>query len=106
MYQILSNLGLTEKDFKVEIVEIEEPDYFPDSFHPTRCLTVKINGNILKVKTSINFELAKDLQIAFNIDLNKELDKILKPEAINYYINSNQYIRKMKLQKINKMNDR
>ena len=48
--------------------------------------------------------MANDLKIAFNINCSKELDKILKSEAIFYYINSNRYIRKMKLRKIDASN--
>ena len=98
----LHDLGLTEDDFKFEIIEVGEATYNNhfSPFSPRRTLTVKICGVQIKVRTEVNLELAQDLESAFNLDVKENIDKILKEEAINCYINSKQFIRKLKLNKI------
>ena len=103
MYRTLSELGLTEKDFKFEIIELGSPKYDSYTFcHPERELIAKVNGVIVKVRTRINIELANDIRAFSGCDFSEGIDKILKLEAINYYINNNQYIRREKLRKIEK----
>jgi len=98
MKKILNELGLNENDFKIEILNITDPQYNNplSSLSPVRTITVKINDIIISCSTEINFELLNDLKIVFNVDT----DNLLKREIINYYINNNQYVRKAKLQKI------
>jgi len=100
----LYDLGLTEKDFKFETIDIGDvtyPNQLFNPFQPERKLTVKVNGFIFTVKTSINIELIQDLKAMTNIDGKTLIDKQLKEEAINWFINNKQYQRKLKLQKIN-----
>ena len=102
MKEILNKLGLNEKYFKIEILKLTDPEYnSPMNFIPTRSIVANVNGVLIKCSTSINFELIQDLKYAtsFNVDL--EVDNILKKEVINCYINSIQYVRKIKLQKLN-----
>ena len=103
-YITLSELNLTEDDFNVEVVEIHKPIYnnYLGSFSPSRWIEVRVNGSSINYRTSVNVELAKDLTAIFNVNAEEELEKIIKIEAIEIYINSKQYIRKLKLKKINK----
>jgi hypothetical protein len=100
MRRTLSELGLTEKDFKYEFVGFGDPTYVPYTFTPTRTLIAKVNDVVCKVKTNINIEMAQDIEAMTGLNATKEVDKLLKEEAINWYINNNQFIRKMKLTKI------
>jgi hypothetical protein len=109
MILTLNDLELTEKDFKFEIIEIGDAVYnglMP--FHTKRQLTVKINGTTISITTNINFELIQDLKFTTGIsDIDTLLKNVMKEEAVNAvncYINSVQYQRKLKLQKIKKMN--
>lgn len=99
MRKTLSELGLTEKDFTYEFLEFTDPIYQPLTFTPTRSLIAKVNGVVCKVKTNVNVELSKDLE-ALGLDTTMEIERLLKDEAINWYINNNQFVRKMKLTKI------
>lgn len=69
-------------------------------FSPIRTLSAKVNGVTCKIRTSVNIELAEDLKMAFNVNADKEIEKILKEEAISWYLNNTQFIRKQKLLKI------
>ena len=98
MRQTLYDLGLTEKDFTFEFIDFIDLSY--SNFNPTRTLVAKVNGVVCKVKTSVNIEMAKDIEAATGLNASKEVDRLLKEEAINWYINNNQFVRKMKLTKI------
>ena len=101
------DLDLTEDDFKFEFVKLTEPTYPAyngfDPFRPERNATVKINGNLIQFKTRLNFELLNILSYAHTLDIPKEINKLLLPEAIDFYINSKQYLRKKKLEKLNEV---
>ena len=99
----LNNLGLTEDDFKFEFVELTEPKYLHVGFSPKRDAIVKINGDLIQFITCIDFELLSDIQIITGFDTEESGNKILKSEAIDFYINNNQYLRKKKLEKLNKI---
>ena len=101
------DLDLTEDDFKFEFVKLTEPAYNGfDPFGPERYAIVKINGNLIQFKTRINFELLDILSYAHTLDVPKKINEMLLPEAIDFYINSKQYLRKKKLEKLNKINER
>jgi len=100
MRQTLYDLGLTEDDFTFEFVDFVDLTYPYGGFHPRRTLIAKVNGVICKFRTNINIELMQDLSHFHNFNAKSELDKIMKEETIKYYINSNQFIRKLKLEKI------
>jgi len=100
MRKTLSELGLTEKDFKYEFIDFTDLSYPNGGFNPTRTLIAKINGVMCKVKTNVNVEMLQDIQAMTGMNASREVEKLLKEEAINWYINNNQFIRKMKLTKI------
>jgi len=93
---------LNEKDFKIEILKLTEPEYINPFSHfiPTRTIIAKINGVTIRCSTSVNIEMLNDLKSMSSINVDAEIEKLLKRDVINLYINSNQYIRKAKLQKI------
>jgi hypothetical protein len=98
MRKNLYDLGLTEDDFNFNFIEFTDQSY--NEFIPTRTLVAEINGVVCKVRIHFNVELLQDIQAMTGIDGEKEIKKILKREAIDWYINNNQFIRKLKLQKI------
>ena len=100
MVNTLYELGLTEDDFTFEFMDFVDLSYPYGGFNPTRILVAKVNGVTCKVKTTINIELMQDLENMHNFDAKEEVNKLLKEEAIRYFINSNQFIRKLKLNKI------
>lgn len=77
----LYDLGLIEKDFKFEIVKFGEPSYH--GFNPERTMYAKVNGILCEVITKVNIELAKDIEAMTGLNGMKEVEKILKKEAIN-----------------------
>ena len=99
------DLDLTEDDFKFEFVELTEPTYPAyNPFRSERDAIVKINGNLIQFKTRINFEALNILSYVHTLDIPKKINELLLPEAIDFYINSKQYLRKRKLEKLNKIN--
>ena len=100
----LQDLGLKYGDFKVEIIEMKSPTYnnHMNPFRPSRTFIAKVNGVICTTRTSLNIEMINDLQSMSSINPEREIKSILVEEAVNNYINSIQYIRKLKLEKINK----
>jgi hypothetical protein len=83
MRKTLSELGLTEKDFTFEFIDFTDPVYSPLSFTLTRTLIAKVNGVICKVKTSVNIEMAKDIEATTGVNTSILLENLLKEEAIN-----------------------
>lgn len=103
----LRDLNLAEKDFKFEFVELTDPTYNAlNGFSPKRDAIVKINGNLIQFKTCINFELLSDIRAHTGFNTEESGNKILKSEAIDFYINNNQYLRKKKLEKLNEISKR
>jgi len=96
----LSDLDLTEKDFKFEFIQLTEPMYY--GFSPQREAIVKINGNLIQFRTSLNFDLLSDLKYYGYSNSKEAANKILKSEAIDYFINNVKILRKLKLEKINR----
>ena len=58
----LTELGLTEDDFKVEVVEIGTPIYndYTSPFSPSRHMLLKVNGVRCEIPTRIN--IYKDIE--------------------------------------------
>lgn len=107
MRKTITELGLSEYDFKVEIIEIGAPNYqsSPMMFSiPERIFSAKVNGVLLNTKTSINIELARDIESMTGLKAENIIKNMLKREAIDTYINDIRYIRKSKLIKIEKQN--
>lgn len=102
MRTTLTELGLNENDFKVEILKLGEPEYKnPFSpLSPIRTIIAKINGVTIRCSTSVNVEMLQDLKMMHGIDVELEIENHLKSEIINFYINDIRYERKAKLQKI------
>lgn len=100
----LNDLNLSEKDFKIKIIGTIQ-NYISNNFIPKSTIIVEINNCKIKFESSISFELGQDLKYA-GIDYQKEIIEILKYEAINVYINSLQFIRKKKLEKLEKYGNR
>jgi len=100
MKQTLYDLGLTEKDFTFEFINFTDLSYHPLTFTPSRTLVAKVNGVMCKVKTNVNIEMAKDIEAATGVNASKEVERLLKEEAINWYINNIKFVRKLKLKKI------
>ena len=107
MRTTLNELGLSEKDFKIEILTLTEPEYKnPFSpLSPTRTIIAKINGVTIRCSTSVNVEMLQDLKMMHAIDVDLEIENHLKSEIINFYINDIRYERKAKLQKIKETYD-
>jgi hypothetical protein len=78
----LKELGLTEEDFNVETME-----------HNYK-IRLKVNGFISPIELS--YEMIQDFRCTANFDM----EKLLKEQAINWYINDIKFIRKLKLKKI------
>jgi len=107
MRKTIVELGLSEDDFKVEIIEIGEPNYTSSPMmvsRPERIFTAKVNGVLVNSKTQINIELAMDIESMTGLKAEPIIKNMLKREAINTYINDIRYIRKSKLIKIEKEN--
>jgi hypothetical protein len=99
MRKTLYDLGLTEDDFNFEIIEIDT--YTDDSTYSTYMkFSSKVNGVECNMNTKISREFVEDLQSFHMFDAEKEVEQVMKTEAINWYINNNQIVRKMKLEKI------
>lgn len=97
----LYDLGLTVNDFIYEFIDFaDDLTYHPLSFTPTRSLIAKVNGVKCIIKTNVNVELARDIEAATGLNGMREVKKLLKEEAINWFINNNQFIRQQKLLKI------
>lgn len=97
MRKTLYDVGLTEDDFNFKLIDFTNTY---DGFIPNRILVAEINGVVCKIRTHFSVELLQDIQALTNIDMETEMNKILKREAIDWFINNNQFVRKLKLQKI------
>jgi hypothetical protein len=107
MSKTMVELGLSEDEFKVEIIEIGTPNYpsVPMTVsRPERTFAAKVNDVLLNSKTIINLELAMDIESITGLKAEPIIKDMLKKEAINEYINDIRYIRKSKLIKIEKAN--
>jgi hypothetical protein len=99
MIKTLYELGLTEDDFNFEIIEIT-PYTDNQTYSTYMKLISEVNGVRCNISTKLSREFVEDLRSFHIIDAEKEVEKIMKTEAINWYINNNQFVRKMKLTKI------
>lgn len=87
----LSDLGLVEDDFTFELIEVDKSKIF----------IAKIDDITFKISSIMSVEMKEDLKWS-GVDIDAEFEKILKEEAINYVINNNQFIRKLKLKKLSR----
>ena len=83
----MSDVGLTEKDFNIRIYEdINELTPFPSTL-------LKINGIVC---SRLSREMIQDMMSTTGLDI----EKMLRKEAIDWYLNNPKIIRKLKLEKI------
>lgn len=104
MRQTLYDLGLTEDDFKVEIILVDAEYIDPDTFSPKIKFTAKVDGVKCNLILKLSRESIHDLHLTCtNIDVEKEIEKIMKTEAIDWYVNNIKIIRKLKIEKLNRI---
>jgi hypothetical protein len=110
MYEFITpgELGLDKNDFDFEILESEIVD--TASFRPRQILKVKINNIIVNLDTPYIGKLDY-LKNSFWGYKQKDIDRLennywdsIKFEAMLKCVNTKQFQRKLKLEKINKLN--
>ena len=95
----LKYLNLTVNDFKINF---HSEEIITENFAPRLSISTEING----VKYPIIAKITQDQIIlnfvSYGLDVKKEIEESLKFEAIDWYINTPKYIRKLKLEQLKK----
>lgn len=98
----LYDLNMTEDDFDYKLIKKHKTQY--KHYSPIIKVDVEVNGIPIQFISKISPEYVQDLS-AMGINSEFAFENLIKSQAIDEYINNIKYVRKYKLQNLNKINE-